>query len=172
MDALVRVFYRYRNKIIAVVLGVIYTGAVVAATWCCIGRSHRQGPQPPQVTLQAEQKTAAKIDYTPKASPEDPDVEITVPKQTLKVSVNGHQQTIHKTDAERYVLDKNKMTYEQTSSTVLDLKIPTDTRRWTLGIGAGKNGAAAMLKFPVKKNIGGWIAGDKKNIVGGIAINF
>lgn len=31
--------------------------------------------------------------------------------------------------------------------------------RWEIGIGAPKDGAVSMLGFPVKNNIGGWIAG-------------
>lgn len=162
MVGLLEFIDRNKNKVAAVVLALLMFIA---------GRlSVRQDV----VTAPArtEQKTVTEVRYVPKESPADPDVDVRIPKQQLIVRVNGKQQEIRKAENEKYVLDKNKIVYEQSSSATIDLKIPDGTRKWALGIGAGKNGMAGMIKFPLKKSVGGWIAGDKKNVMGGITINF
>ena len=119
-------------------------------------------------------KTVTDIRYVPKATPADPDVDIKIPKQQLTVSVNGQQQTIKKSDSEKYVFDKGQLKLEQTSKASFDIKIPTidKTRRWSIGIGASKNGAAYMLRGPVAKHVGAWVAGDKCAIMGGVSFDF
>lgn len=119
-------------------------------------------------------KTVTDIRYVPKATPADPDVDIKIPKQQLTVSVNGQQQTIKKSDSEKYVFDKGQLKLEQTSKAVVDIKIPTidKTRRWSIGIGAGKDGAAYMVRAPLKGHVGAWAAGNKKAIMGGVSFDF
>jgi len=39
-----------------------------------------------------------------------------------------------------------------------------------IGIGASKEGAVGMIGFPVKDNIGGWIAGRQGNVMAGMVI--
>lgn len=119
-------------------------------------------------------KTVTDIQYVPKPTPAAADIAVTIPKQELTVSVNGKEHTIQKSDNEKYVFDKNQLHLEQTSKASLDIKIPTidKTRRWSIGIGAGKDGAAYMIRGPLKKHVGAWVAGNKKAIMGGISFDF
>lgn len=102
------------------------------------------------------------------------DVDIRIPKQQLTVSVNGQRQLIHKADTEKYIFDENKLQLEQTSKASLDIKIPTvnKTRRWSIGIGASRNGVAYMLRGPLKGHVGLWVVGDKKTVMGGVSFDF
>ena len=50
-----------------------------------------------------------------RATPTDSDVDIRIPKQQRTVSVNGQQQTIKKSDSEKYFFDKGQLELEQTS---------------------------------------------------------
>lgn len=100
---------------------------------------------------------------------------MTIPKQSLTVKVNGHEQTFKKSDTEKYVLDKNKITLDQHSKASIDIKVPTidNTRRWELGVGVDKHGQpAGMVGFPVKGHVGGWVAGSKGAIMGGVKVHF
>lgn len=119
-------------------------------------------------------KTVTDIRYVPKGTPADPDVDIKIPKQEIKVAVNGKEQTIRKADTEKYVFDQNKLQLEQYSKASLDISIPTvdKTRRWSIGIGAGKDGAAYMVRAPLKRHMGLWAAGDKKVVMGGVSFDF
>ena len=60
----------------------------------------------------------------------------------------------------------------QTSRTDLNITVPVidKTKRWEIGIGASKDGAVGMVGFPIKNNIGGWIAGRKGNVMAGIIV--
>ena len=120
-------------------------------------------------------KTVTDIRYVPKATPADPDVDIKIPKQQLTVSVNGQQQqTIKKSDSEKYVFDKGQLKLEQNSKASLDITIPTvdKTRKWSIGIGASRNGAAYLVRAPLKGHVGAWAAADKKSVMGGISFDF
>lgn len=118
--------------------------------------------------------TKTDVRYVAKKSAADPDVDIKIPKQELTVYVNGQKQTIRKADTEKYVFDQNKLQLEQYSKAVVDIKIPTidKTRRWSIGIGVGKDGAAYMIRGPLKKHVGAWVVGNKKAIMGGISFDF
>lgn len=127
--------------------------------------------------MAAEVKTETKtvVRYVPKESPKDADVDVTIPKQTLTVKVNGKEQTFQKSDNEKYVLDKNKIALEQSSKASIDIKVPTidNTRKWELGVGVDKNGRpAGMVGFPLKGHVGGWVAGSKGTIMGGVKVHF
>ena len=152
---------RHGNKIITLVLVLV---AFFAGRFSV--------PLPEAQEMNTEQKTVTEIRYVPKESSADADVQVTAPKQELTVSVNGKKQKIEKAEGERFVFDKNKLTYTQTSSATIDLRVPDNTRHWSAGIGIGKNGAAGMVRFPLKGNVGGWVAGDRRNILAGIAVNF
>ena len=121
-----------------------------------------------------ETVTKTDIQYVPKGTPADPDIDIRIPKQEIKVAVNGKEQTIRKADTEKYVFDQNKLQLEQYSKAVVDIKIPTidKTRRWSIGIGVGKDGAAYMLRAPLKNHVGLWTTCDKKTIMGGVSFDF
>lgn len=127
------------------------------------------------VTAKTEMETKTVVRYVPKESPKDADVDVTIPKQTLTVKVNGKEQTIKKTDNEKYVLDKNKIALEQSSKASVEIKVPVidETRKWALGVGVDKHGQpAGMVGFPVKGHVGGWVAGSKGNVMGGIKVHF
>lgn len=57
--------------------------------------------------IHTETKTVVR--YVEKESPKDADVDVTIPKQSLTVKVNGHEQTFKKSDTEKYVLDKTRL---------------------------------------------------------------
>lgn len=127
------------------------------------------------VTAETKTETKTVVRYVEKESPDDADVDVTIPKQSLTVKVNGKTQTIKKSDNEKYVLDKNKIALEQQSKASIDIKVPTidNTRRWELGVGVDKHGQpAGMVGFPVKGHVGGWVAGSKGNVMGGIKVHF
>ena len=88
--------------------------------------------------------------------------------------MNGKEQTIRKADTEKYVFDQNKLQLEQYSKASLDISIPTvdKTRRWSIGIGVGKDGAVYMVRGPLKGHIGVWAAGDKQTVMGGVSFDF
>lgn len=127
------------------------------------------------VTAKTETEAKTIVRYVEKESPQDADVDVTVPKQTLTVKVNGKEQAFEKADNEKYVLDKNKIALEQQSKASIDIKVPTidNTRHWELGVGVDKKGQpAGMVGFPIKSNVGGWIAGSKSAVMGGIKVHF
>lgn len=127
------------------------------------------------VTAKTETETKTIVRYVEKESPQDADVDVTVPKQTLTVKVNGQAQTFKKSDNEQYILDKNKIALEQSSKATVDIKVPVvdETRKWELGVGVDKHGQpAGMVGFPVKGHVGGWVAGSKSTVMGGIKVHF
>ena len=119
-------------------------------------------------------KTVTDVRYVPKPSPAAPDVDVMIPKQELTVAVNGQQQTIKKSDSEKYVFDEGQLRLEQYSKSLVDIKVPVvdKTRRWSIGIGASRNGAAYMLRGPLKGHIGLWASGDKRTVMGGVSFDF
>ncbi len=167
------ILYPYRRYLAAVLL-------ILAAFGLGFYRGRVTAPEKiverdvPIEKVVTQYRTVTDIKYVPKTSSADSDVDIKVPKQELTISVNGQQQTIEKTDSEKYIFDRNKLQLEQTSKATLDIKIPTvdKTRRWSIGIGASKHGAAYMLRTPLKGNVGAWAAGDKKSVMGGLSFEF
>ena len=165
--------YPYRRYIVAVL-------SIIAAFSFGFYRGRVTAPEKiiekevPVEHIVTQTKTVTDIRYVPKATPTDSDVDIRIPKQQLTVSVNGQRQLIHKADTEKYIFDENKLQLEQTSKASLDIKIPTvdKTRRWSIGIGASRNGAAYMLRGPLKGHVGAWAAADKKSVMGGISFDF
>lgn len=105
-------------------------------------------------------------------STEKTDIDINVGKQELAVKVNGKDFGIKKADNEKYVFDKYKLQLNQTSRSDLNITVPVidKTKRWEIGIGASKDGAVGMVGFPVKGNIGGWIAGRQGNVMAGVMV--
>lgn len=123
--------------------------------------------------IQTETKTVVR--YVEKESPKDADIDIRIPKQDLTVKVNGKEQKFTKADEENYILEKNKVALEQKSKASIDIKVPTidNTRRWELGVGVDKHGKpSGMIGFPIKSNVGGWVAGSKGTIMGGVKVHF
>lgn len=135
----------------------------------------QKATQTENAAVESKKETKTIVRYVEKESPQDADVDVTVPKQTLTVKVNGQAQTFKKSDNEQYILDKNKIALEQSSKATVDIKVPVvdETRRWELGVGVDKHGQpAGMVGFPVKGHVGGWVAGSKGSIMGGIKVHF
>ena len=126
------------------------------------------------ITETVKTETKTEVVYTPKVANEKTDVEANIGKQQLYVKVNGQEQVIQKKDDEQYVLDKNKIQLNQTSQTTLDINVPTvdKTRRWGVGVGLSDNGIAYNVKFPIKRNMGGWAFHDNDTTAAGIMIEF
>lgn len=131
--------------------------------------------QTEDVKAKVKTETKTVVRYAEKESERDADVDISIPKQSLTVKVNGQAQTFKKNDSEKYVLDKNKIALEQQSKATVDIKVPVvdETRKWELGVGVDKHGQpAGMVGFPVKGHVGGWVAGSKGTVMGGIKVHF
>lgn len=105
---------------------------------------------------------------------EKTDIDMQLGKQDINIKVNGKEVIVDKADNENFVFDKNKLTLDQTSQANINIEVPTidKTKRWEIGVGLSNNGVAGMIGFPVKENIGGWVAGDKDTAMGGVMIRF
>lgn len=105
-------------------------------------------------------------------STEKTDIDVNIGKQELAVKVNGKNFEIQKADTEKCVFDKYKLQLNQASRADLNITVPVidKTKRWEIGIGASKEGAVGMIGFPVKNNIGGWIAGRKGDVMVGVVV--
>ena len=168
---------RVRLRFFAYTLFCFTIGLVTGLSFRVI--THKDTPpkaaQNENVAAETKVETKTIVKYVPKESPRDADVDISVPKQELTVKVNGHEQTFKKEENERYVLDKNKVAVEQQSKATVEVKVPVvdETRKWELGVGVDKHGQpAGMVGFPIKSNVGGWIAGSKSAVMGGIKVHF
>lgn len=167
------VLYPYRKTLAAVL-------AILAAFGFGFYRGRVTAPvrtvsvETPVERVVTQTKTVTNVRYVAKPTPSAPDVDIKVPAQQIAVAVNGQEQRISKLDKEKYIFDEGQLKLEQYSKAALDIKIPTvdHTRRWSIGIGASKNGAAYMLRGPVAKHVGAWVAGDKCAIMGGVSFDF
>lgn len=137
----------------------------------------------PEVITEYKDRVETKIAYVPKetivykngsAGTEKTDVDMNIGKQSLNVMVNGKEMTIDKTDDEKFVFDKNKLSFTQTSRSDLRIDVPTvdNTKQWEIGLGASKDGVVGFVGFPVKENLGGWVAGNEDYQMGGIMIRF
>lgn len=109
-------------------------------------------------------------DGTTTERPEDTDVDMQLGKQQLNVKVNGRPFAVKKTDDEKFIFDKNKLQVTQSSSADLNINVPTidKTKRWEIGVGISKDGAVGMIGFPIRDNMGGWIAGRSDNVMAGV----
>lgn len=123
-------------------------------------------------------QTETVIEYVPKivyvdGTREKTDVDMNVGKQELSIKVNGKDFEFQKADDEKFVFDKNKLQFSQSSRAELNINVPVidETRRWQIGVGISKDGAVGMVGFPLKKNIGGWIAGRKNDVMIGVNIS-
>ena len=152
-------------------------GFLAGFSWRAINHkcTLQKPPQNESVTAETKTETKTVVRYVEKKSERDSDVDISIPKQTLTVKVNGETQTFNKSDNEQYILDKNKIALEQQSKASVDIKVPVidETRKWELGVGVDKHGQpAGMVGFPIKGNVGGWVAGSNGTIMGGIKVHF
>ena len=149
-----------KYKIITVVLCV----AAFFLGWYARAWLHICPVAEPEIKTEVKYKTDTKTEivYVPKyiykdGSTEKTDVDVNVGKQELAVKVNGKDFEIQ---------------LNQTSRSDLNITVPVidKTKHWEIGIGASKEGAVGMIGFPVKNNIGGWIAGRQGNVMAGITV--
>lgn len=165
-----------KYKIITVVLCVaaFFLGWYAPRAWL-----HICPVAEPEIQTEVKYKTDTKTEivYVPKyiyqdGSTEKTDIDINVGKQELAVKVNGKDFGIKKADDEKYVFDKYKLQLNQTSRSDLNITVPVidKTKHWEIGIGTSKDGVVGMVGFPVKGNLGGWIAGRQGNVMAGITV--
>ena len=130
--------------------------------------------------LGVKSDTKTEIVYVPKkimnGKKEKTDLQADIGKHDFTIKVNGEEQTFTKTDEEKYVFDKNKLTLDQTSKVTLDVTLPTvdKTKRWAVGVGYGDDGMAYTVDFPVGKSdtFGGWVYKDSDSHAVGMKIKF
>lgn len=106
-------------------------------------------------------KTETKIVYQ-KIPYNGNDVQIKTEKPVVTVEVNGKKQEIQ----------QHSETADLAVKTETAVKIRIPERRWKLGVGTDGHSAAGMLSFPIKGAVGGWVAGSKGKVMGGLSISF
>ncbi len=135
----------------------------------CASRETTTVTEEKPVCVQGETVTETKIAYVPKETIIEKYIDAggnevkreTVEKTDFTIIVNGQEQTFTKTDEERYVFDKNKLTLDQTSKVTFDVNVPPidNTKRWAIGVGYADGGDIAYtVDFPIGKSntVGGW----------------
>lgn len=121
--------------------------------------------KPDTVQTVATVQTEAKTVVRPKTQQDTASVAVKVEKPTITATVNGKKYDF-KPQSE--VLDTTVKT-----TGVISVRVPE--RRWTAGIGYGKDRKVSyMLKAPIGKSaVGVWVAGSgKKNFMGGLSVSF
>ena len=130
----------------------------------------------PVILTEYKDRVQTELKYAEKEADEKADIDIAVGKPVLNVKVNDKEFIVSKADDERYIFDKNKLSLTQTSSTDLNITIPTvdKTRRYEIGIGVSKDGAVGLVGFPINSSnhLGGWVAGNEDNVMGGVSLKF
>ena len=130
----------------------------------------------PVILTEYKDRVQTELKYAEKEADEKADIDIAVGKPVLNVKVNDKEFLVRKADDEQYVFEKNKLSLTQTSSTDLNITIPTvdKTRRYEIGIGVSKDGAVGLVGFPINSSnhLGGWVAGNEDNVMGGVSFKF
>ena len=140
-------------------------------------------PAPEIVTkVEYQDRVQTEIAYVPKETiiykdgnkeQEKTDIDMTINKPELNIKVNGQDFTFTKAKDERYIFDKSKLQFSQSSNAALNISVPTidKTKRWEIGVGISKDGPVGLVGFPIHGNyIGGWVAGGSGNIMAGVNI--
>ena len=110
----------------------------------------------PTATTTATQKT--EVQYVPKDTPEDSDVEVetTAPK----VTVNGKQYQMTKLPDEVNKFDKGKVTVQQGYSIKIDAKdIIPKTPKWGIDVGYSNHGVKTGIEYNFNKNLAAYVEG-------------
>lgn len=130
----------------------------------------------PVILAEYKDRVQTELKYAEKEADEKADIDISVGKPVLNVKVNDKEFIVSKADDEKYIFDKNKLSLIQTSSTDLNITIPTvdKTRRYEIGIGVSKDGAVGLVGFPINSSnhLGGWVVGNEDNVMGGVSFKF
>lgn len=108
---------------------------------------------------------------------EDIDLDANINKPNFIVKLNNKEVEFTKSDDEKYLFEKNKLSLNQTSTIIIDTKVSPqvidNTKYWAIGIGYGENGVAYKLDFPLGKRYwNGWIYKDDDNSTIGISKRF
>ena len=110
---------------------------------------------------------------------EKTDIEANIGKQEIIMNLNGQEVEFKKTEDEKFVFDKNKITLEQSNVIKIDATVQPviidKTNRWAIGVGkANGSGVAYTVDFPIGKSetFGGWVYKDDDNEAVGIKIKF
>lgn len=164
--------------ILAVVFGVGCAVGSMSATQDVVNEGEK--PQTNTISSVVESKTKTEVAYVPKkvvnGKQEKADVVADIGKQDIVIKVNGKEQTFVKSEEEKYVFDKNKLTLNQTSKVTMDINVPTrdKTKRWAVGVGYGNDGMAYTVDFPIGKSdtVGGWAYKDDDSHAVGVKIKF
>lgn len=90
------------------------------------------------------------------------DVKIETPPPVVSVEVNGKKHEFEQKSSTADIAVKTE--------TAVKIKIPE--RRWKFGVGTDGKNVAGMLSFPVKGAVGGWVAGTRGKVMGGVSISF
>ncbi len=136
--------------------------------------------KPQSTTISSVAETKTEIAYVPKkvvnGKREKADIVADIGKKDFTIKVNGKEQNFVKSDEERYVFDKNKLTLDQTSKVTFDVNVPAvdKTKRWAIGVGYGEDGMAYTVDFPIGKSdaVGGWAYKDNDSHAVGVKIKF
>ena len=112
---------------------------------------HRHGPaseptMPPTTSGNATASHSTTVAYVPKPSGDKTDIEAKLGKPAIVVRVNGQEATFKKDDSESFALEKNKVTLDQTSKVVFDVKVPEIDRT--------KNNALSVFADPYSFGLG------------------
>lgn len=121
--------------------------------------------KPDTVQTVATVKTETQTVVRPKTQQDTASVAVKVEKPVITATVNGKKYDF-KPQSE--VLDTTVKT-----TGVISVRVPE--RRWTAGIGYGKDRKVSyMLKAPIcKSSVGLWVAcSGKKNFMGGLSVSF
>ena len=130
----------------------------------------------PVILTEYKDRVQTELKYAEKEADEKADIDVAVGKPVLNVKVNDKEFIVRKADDEKYIFDKNKLSLTQTSSADLNITIPMvdKTRRYEIGIGVSKDGAVGLVGFPINSgnHLGGWVAGNEDNVMGGVSFKF
>lgn len=119
-----------------------------------------------QAAVQTQTETKTVVRYVEKKRNDDADIDVKVQKPQLTVRVNDKTQKIVKADNEKYLFDKNKLSLEQTSKYMINIKVPRS--KYALGLGASENGAAMLVCGPAAGQTDWWVYADKKVKAAGV----
>jgi hypothetical protein len=107
---------------------------------------------PKESVATVDTKTNTEVQYVPKTSAKDSDVEVT--QKTPTVSVNGKQYVMQKLPTETNKFEKGKVTVEQ--GYTIDIKakdLVPPTPKWGLDIGYSNHGIKTGIEYNFNKNV-------------------
>ena len=141
------------------VIGVLVIAVAVMGYFLYTGQDNKLPTQFTPKTLATEtveQKDRTVIQYVPKASASDADVELNKAQPQVGVKVNGQDYKFDLVQGETQKFDKGKVVMDQSSTLKLDIKVPEQTNRLKAGIysgvGGGKPEVGAIVSYQIKRD--------------------